>query len=178
MDSPTIINLAGQEVAWNAYTWNGYNVNAARVVSMDGDTPSPLLLGFSSNGEFVPSGLSMMPMNDAYLPTFLYAVLPSNAAELSFAIELGNFDNGAWTTLATSGSLAYSSLESAEGAAGYTYLTSPDALSLNGLMAWAPQAYPVPEPSSGLLLLVGAGLLALRRGRARAPRAPGRRRRS
>ena len=182
VDKPTIITFDNQTVAWDEYVWNkngtDYSVNAARVVSMDGDTPSPLLLGFSSNGEFVPSGLSMMPMDDAYLPTFLYAVLPSNAAELSFAIELGNFDNGAWTTLATSGSLAYSSLESAEGAAGYTYLTSPDAFSLNGLMAWAPQAYPVPEPSSGLLLLVGAGLLALRRGRARAPRVPRRRRRS
>ena len=169
VDSPTIITLDGDEEAWDSYVWSNsgtdYTVNAARVVSMSGDAPTPLDLGFSNDGEFVNSGNSMMPMSNEFIPTFLYAVLPSNASELSFAIELGNYDNGTWTTLATSGSLAYSSLVNAEGASGYTYLTTSDALSLKGLTPWAPQTYPVPEPSSGLLVLIGASLLALRRRR-------------
>ncbi len=169
VDSPTIVDFEGNEMAWNAYTWsnNGttYTVNSARVVSMNGDEATPLVLGFADEGDFVSSGISMMPMDATYLPTDLYAVLPSDASSLSFAIELGNYNNGTWTTLATSGSLAYSSLESAEGLAGYTYLTTPDGLSLTGLTAWAPQTYPVPEPSSGLLMLIGASLLALRRRR-------------
>ena len=164
VDSPTIVNLAGTEVAWNAYTWNGYDVNAARVVSMDGGGDTQLPLGYkNADGTFVNMGAATLPMDSQHLPMSLYAVLPSNASELSFAIELGNYDKGTWTTLATSGSLAYSSLATAQGQTGYTYLDSSNPMSFT--VPWAPTAYPVPEPSSGLLALLGAGLLALRRRR-------------
>ena len=50
---------------------------------------------------------------------------------------------------------------------GGTYiLTADQGHNLPTFMAWSPQAYVVPEPSSGLLALIGAGLLALRRKRA------------
>ena len=158
MDSPTIINLAGQEVAWNAYTWNGYNVNAARVVSMNGNVDTPLALHYNAGGTSTDTGVSMVNMG-VNMP--LYAALPDDPSSLSFAIELGNYNNGTWTTLATSGSLDYTSLQSA----GYTYMPSSGELALATLTAWAPTAYSVPEPSSGLLLLLGASLLALKRRR-------------
>ena len=156
VDSPTIINLAGQEVAWNAYTWNGYNVNAARVVSMDGDVASPLTISYNSGGTLTDTGVSVVGMG-VNMP--LYAAMPDDPSSLSFAIELGNYNDGTWTTLATSGSLDYNSLQNS----GYTYMSSAGDLALATLTAWAPTAYPVPEPSPGLLLLLGASWLALKR---------------
>ena len=153
VDSPTIINLAGTEVPWNEYKWNGLDVNAARVVSMDGDE---LPISYNSGGTLTDTGVSMVGMN-VHMP--LYAALPDNPASLSFAIELGNYNDGTWTTLATSGSLDYNSLQNS----GYTYMSSAGDLALATLTAWAPTAYPVPEPSPGLLLLLGASLLALKR---------------
>ena len=55
----------------------------------------------------------------------------------------------------------YNSLQNS----GYTYMSSAGDLALATLTAWAPTAYPVPEPSPGLLLLLGASLLALKRRR-------------
>ena len=161
VDNPTVINLAGQEVAWNAYRWNGLGVNGARVVSMAGDVASPLAISYYSDKAIVDTVATMipMPMNGAMPP--LYAALPSDPSGLSFAIELGNYNNGTWTTLATSGSLDYNSLENS----GYTYMPSAGDLALATLTAWAPTAYSVPEPSSGLLILLGASLLALKRRR-------------
>ena len=157
VDNPTIINLAGQEVPYGDYTWNGLGVNAARVVPIGGDARP---ISYNSGGTLTPTGVSVVDMN-VHMP--LYAALPDNPASLSFAIELGNYnnENETWTTLATSGSLNYTSLQSA----GYTYMPSSGELALATLTAWAPMAYSVPEPSSGLLLLLGASLLALKRRR-------------
>ena len=147
VDNPTIINLAGTEVPYGDYTWNGLGVTAAR---------APLNLSYNAGGTLTPTGVSVVDMN-VHMP--LYAAMPDDPSSLSFAIELGNYNNGTWTTLATSGSLDYTSLKNS----GYTY--SAGDLALATLTAWAPTAYPVPEPSSGLLALLGAGLLALRRRR-------------
>ena len=158
VDSPTIINLAGQEVAWNEYRWNDLGVTAARVVSMNGNVDTPLSLSYNAGGTLTDTGVSMVNMG-VNMP--LYAALPDDPSSLSFAIELGNYNDGTWTTLATSGSLNYTSLQSA----GYTYMPSSGDLALATLTAWAPMAYSVPEPSSGLLMLLGASLLALKRRR-------------
>ena len=155
VDNPTIINLAGTEVPWNEYKWNDLGVTAARVVSMDGDE---LPISYNSGGALTPTGVSVVDMN-VHMP--LYAAMPDDPSSLSFAIELGNYNNGTWTTLATSGSLDYNSLQNS----GYTYMSSAGDLALATLTAWAPTAYSVPEPSSGLLMLLGASLLALKRRR-------------
>ena len=84
--------------------------------------------------------------------------------EFSFMIELGNYsydatsDTESWTTIASSASASYTSLQN------YTYST----FDLNPPTAgiWHPyDFYAVPEPKSWLLMLVGAGCLLLRRKR-------------
>lgn len=96
-----------------------------------------------------------VPMGGAW-----YAVLPESPEGLSFMVELGNWENGTWTGIAQSTSYTYAELQS--------YIihdwSGPDATP--AIQPWVEVNYElVPEPSSGLLLLIGGGLLALRRKR-------------
>ena len=147
---------------------DGQQINMARAVSTDSpdgmytyymdigkttDTMEP------TTGEMGGTG----PML-SYIGAFDSSVL---LAGLSFAIELGNWEDGKWTTLATTGMISYNDLTTIASQEGGTYiLTADQGHNLPTFMAWSPQAYVVPEPSSGLLALIGAGLLALRRKRA------------
>ena len=79
--------------------------------------------------------------------------------EYSFIVELGNIDSSDnWTTVATSASATYSSLA--------TYIHETFDINPGALNVWTPAVFTaVPEPSSGLLALLGLALLALRRKR-------------
>ena len=76
----------------------------------------------------------------------------------SFFIELQNYDaqNG-WYTSGRSDTYTYSQISSSS-------FSTSSSLSTVSPTAWAPSV-PVPEPTSGLLMLVGGALLALRRRR-------------
>ena len=97
------------------------------------------------------------------VPTDWYAsvVSPYASAEYSFAIELGNWDwqTGTWTMIATSDAVSYTTLKTAGHIAEWDG-TDPSAPSV-----WQPTSYVIPEPSGGMLMLVGFALLALRRRR-------------
>ena len=77
--------------------------------------------------------------------------------EYSFIVELGNIDSSDnWTTLATSAAATYSSLG--------TYIHEKFDINPSSLAAWTPTQFTIaPEPSSGLLALMGFAILALRR---------------
>ena len=79
--------------------------------------------------------------------------------EYSFIVELGNIDSyDNWTTVATSASASYSSLAA--------YIHETFDINPGSLNVWVPTAFTaVPEPSSGLLTLLGLAVLALRRKR-------------
>lgn len=78
-----------------------------------------------------------------------------------FYVEMSNYNNGNYETVATGYKYSYDELVSS----GYV-AASP--LEVNDAIAAASGANfgsPIPEPSSGLLLLIGGAMLALRRRR-------------
>ena len=84
----------------------------------------------------------------------------AGTAEYSFIVELGNIDSSDnWTTVATSATTTYSSLGA--------YIHESFGLNPSAMAVWTPTSFyaPVPEPSSGLLTLIGFAFLALRRKR-------------
>ena len=83
----------------------------------------------------------------------------SGSPEYAFIIELGNYDGSDWSTLALSEATSYADL-----AANHNIETASN-YNPNPITPWMPTSYVVPEPTSGMLVLVGAALLALRRRR-------------
>jgi len=80
--------------------------------------------------------------------------------EYCFTVELGNIDSSDnWTTVAWSAATAYSDLAG--------YIQESFGLNPSSMAVWSPTSFstPVPEPSSGLLTVVGFAFLALRRKR-------------
>ena len=86
----------------------------------------------------------------------------SGSPEYAFIIELGNWDGSNWSTLALSETASYADLVA------NNHIDTSSGYNPNPITPWMPTSYVVPEPSSGLLVLVGAALLALRRRKRRA----------
>lgn len=109
-------------------------------------------------GAGVPTG-NQSPSGDYY---------SAGTPEYSFIVELGNIDaQDNWTTVAQSAAATYSSL------ADYIHQTFD--INPGQIAVWTPTEFTVvPEPSSGLMMVVGFAILTLRRkgGRALSPRAP------
>ena len=83
----------------------------------------------------------------------------SGSTEAAFMIELGNWDGSTWYTLAVSEVASYTDL------AASLHVATSSAYNPNPALPWVATSYVVPEPTSGMLVLVGAALLALRRRR-------------
>ena len=98
-------------------------------------------------GAGVPTG-NQSPSGDYY---------SAGTPEYSFIVELGNIDsNDNWTTVATSAAATYSSLGD--------YIHKTFDMNPGQTPVWTPGSFQaVPEPSGGLLTLMGVALLALRR---------------
>lgn len=148
----------------------GKTVNAIRIGAYDGDT----LLGYLAINDGGPGGGNNLPYYSMPTEDFdtggeswnagpTYAVLGDYATTpgVSFMIELGNWDkNGdSWTILAHSDPGTMDSLDEFMDVADFDMHTT---------LEWTGGSYSVPEPSSGLLMLIGAGFLALRRRRSAA----------
>ena len=117
----------------------------ARIVTTDGTylvIPSPDLESVE------------IPMGGAW-----YAVMPDSPEGLSFMLELGNWENDTWVGIAQSRTYTYAQL------ADYIIKNWSEAGATPAIAPLVADGYVVPEPASGILLLIGGGLLALRRKR-------------
>ena len=158
---------------WQDETETGESLANVAVELVNGETSNAKALGVTharirevSTGALLPildpDNVSGAPLADMDVPMRWMAdvsAYASGSPEYAFVIELGNYDGSNWATLAVSETATYADL-SANG----NIITSSD---YNPQFAtpWMPTAYVVPEPTSGMLVLVGAALLALRRRR-------------
>lgn len=124
----------------------------------EGDSGYLTLWGLDNDNEFF-----QVPDSSAgvMLPAEYYGSLSGlNAASYSFAIELGNWSDGRWTSVAESDSVSYADLFADRHIATWDNLSPVDST------YWSPSSYTVvPEPASAPMLMLGAALLALRRRR-------------
>lgn len=112
---------------------------------------------WDDDGEGNITQVKLDGINGTFIPVEAWAdVSGYTSAEYSFAVELGNFVNGEWvTTLVNSEPVPYNNMQS--------HIGSWSDIQSDLTSYWIPSSYSVPEPSSGLLMLIGGVLLALRR---------------
>lgn len=107
-------------------------------------------------GWYDQTGVGLSDSGDMEAALFAdLSVLENDGMGYAFAIELGHYNAGSWTTLADSSYFSYDYLLAHNIYKGGTD-TPPD-------FAWTPSAYAAPEPTSALLFLTGLSLMALRR---------------
>ena len=139
-----------------------------RIAYDNGSGTTGYLNWWDGNETTPPPTFSSTPLlvtdNEDDLPVTWYAdITPSAATDYAgytFTVELGNWDETehTWTVQAVSSTPAsYDSL--ARHIQSWT-----DSAGTHSVMAWTP-SYAVPEPTSGLLLVLGAAALGLRRRR-------------
>lgn len=152
---------------------NSGKIAAARAVMYDdglGDHPVLLNIAFNDDGSWRTTDYTdTFIVNDDGSKVVgtgggIYSrFTASSAEELSFAIELGNWENGEWVTLASSSRTGYNDLTVTSRDGEVHILSLNDSADLYNFQPWTPTAYSVPEPSAGLLCLIGLSVFLLRR---------------
>lgn len=141
-------------------------VNAARIRATSGDTETYLNM-INPNAQFNPTIARLdFDMDYMNVPTLWRADITdfaSGSPAYMFVVELGNYENGEWSTLAVSETVSYSDLSNSQAIVPSNVEYNP-----HYVKPWVAESYVVPEPTSGMLVLVGAALLALRRRKRRA----------
>ena len=130
VDGFEIVNADETRTTWNSSyrSAEGYAIDSARVVAKGGGMTDvePLILGYINGNTFESSGTDEIALDETPPPQTMYAFITAYAsAEYSFSIELGSYDSGEWTTLATSASLTYQQLQTGDGVNG-SYITTYD----------------------------------------------------
>lgn len=131
-----------------------FSFDAARIRA-EGGEPLELLYYNDSTASWEGSGLTTIKTTGGATGT-LWADLGSNPdTTASFFIELVNYASG--QTVGVSQAMSYNDLVS------NGYISAPGFASAGSAVPWNGGQYAVPEPSSGVLLLLGIGGLLLRR---------------
>lgn len=136
-----------------------FDVNGARIryQTEDGTSSGYLpIIGIYPGG----NNITFNEMSGAPIPGGYHAALGSYAGSAySYVLELGNWSNGTWTGTKMESTVAT-----------YDYLKAQQHIaqwendSPSYAAAWKPTEFTaVPEPTSGLLLVLGGAILALRR---------------
>lgn len=152
-------------------TYNGQTWNAVKVAYVASPATTPMMGGYNylSLAPITnPDDTFTEPIDATSARNGYFAVLPDNASSYSYFIELGNYNGTTYTALAQSGAITYSELSQ-------SHVITTDQLddilghiSTVTMQAWVGGNYQaVPEPTGGLMVLVGLSVLALRRRKAR-----------
>ena len=150
--------------AYEAATEGSWSAARVRVIGGESDMFLDL---YDGNGGTTPGEYGVVfdtfeGVWGAGAPDGVQSSISSGTPEYSFIIELGNVtDAGGWTTVAQgSSTMTYTQLANAG------YIRPTFNMDVPSSQMWTPgQFTAVPEPSGGLLTLMGAALLALRRKR-------------
>lgn len=155
-DSFTVNDKDGNLYA--AGTAEALGVNGARIryEGSDGSSGYLPIIGVTFNGNNTPfEGAAGVGVPGGY-----YAQLGSYTGEAySYVLELGNWSNGKWAgTTMESTSVSYTDLYN------QFHIAQWEGITPSYSRPWTPTEFTVvPEPTGGLLILLGGALLALRR---------------
>lgn len=155
-------NITGETVQGTTMTAGELGVNGARIRYQNGDAVGGYLplFGLDDNDNLVEyDGITGVE-----LPAEYFGSLSGiSGASYSFVLELGNWSNGQWvSTSMESRPEAYDALVQNQ------HITKWNDLTPSYAKPWTPTQFQVvPEPNSGVMLLVGGALLMLRRRRSR-----------
>lgn len=137
---------------------DGYNVNGARLRVAGTEN----YLNIYESGESSAYANALMPIAPDPTEGIFVSAGPVwssfgsyGDAAYSFLVELGHWEDDKWTVMAVSAAVSYAELVQG----GWTTDNIND-YPRHG--PWAP-TFSVPEPTGGLLVMIGASLLALRR---------------
>ena len=139
---------------------NSFDVNGARIryVGSDGSSGYLPIIGVTSGGNnTLFEGAAGVGVPGGY-----YASLGSYTGDAySYVLELGNWSSGSWTgTAMESKPTSYAYLNEK------IHIAQWEGMTPSYARPWTPTEFTVvPEPTGGLLVLVGGALLALRRSR-------------
>ena len=158
VDNPTIVRNGKEVASLDKYkSPEGYVAEAARVVATTagGETVFLKLYGDTTGGgDFALTECTEAELAGGYRTGPVVASLSGlNAKSYTYAIELGTVVKGSWVTLAVSDPRTFDKIAEFSNLKG---LDLPAAI-------WNPTTYNVPEPTGGLLTLLGLAVLALRR---------------
>lgn len=143
-------------------SFNGHAVTGYRVVAENTSSGARTVLKSTYlNDSDVWTDESTDPMSSAVAQAGAYANLEAYTAGYSYYVEIMGYDANAYPSDSHIGAIGVSEVMS------YAQATSHMTATLESISsvptAWTGGTYAAPEPTSGLLLLVGASLLALKR---------------
>ena len=159
-------SISGSAADGSVVTAGDLGVTDARIryFSDDGSQGYLTMLGINEDGSVsVYDGIAGLGAADGMgIPAEYFGSLSGLSGEsYSFVIELGNYIDGSWArTSMESEAVSYTELK------GDLHIVAWDGQSPKYGSAWSPSSYSVvPEPSGGLLSVLGFAVLALRRKR-------------
>lgn len=134
------------------------DINAARVQVLGEGGDSPVYLSFySTDGNATELGITLGLSPDGNINTAYIGLGSYVGNTYQYMVELGNWDGSTWAMGGKSNVADYNTLKS------QGFISSGATSPASGNFGWTGGGYVVPEPTGGVLILVGLAALALRR---------------